>query len=224
MKRSNGFTLVELIVSLGIFTAVMFIATGALLSIINVNKKAQAQQSAINNINFALENMARNIRTGSRYICSNRDIDVLTQSTYSQVGNNISPSGDGQDCVSGDTTLEFNSNITGNSDVDTWAYVFKEVNGKGSIWKLTSIPCTVGCSATVEGVSRTYNREIYQVTADEIDIDKLRFVVEGTGTGDGQPRAIINIVGHAFVNENVASPRRVDFSLQTTASQRALDK
>jgi len=79
MKTNRGFTLVELIVSLGIFTAVMFIATGALLSIINVNKKAQAQQSAINNINFALENMARNIRTGSHYICTNRSVDVITQ-------------------------------------------------------------------------------------------------------------------------------------------------
>ena len=217
MKTNRGFTLVELIVSLGIFTAVMFIATGALLSIINVNKKAQAQQSAINNINFALENMARNIRTGSSYVCSS-DGDSTILGRYS--GTSIPPSQDDNGCSTGGTALAFNSNITGNSDVDTWAYVFKEVNGKGSIWKLTSIPCTVSCTAP----GGPYTQQIYQVTADEIDIDKLRFVVEGTGTGDGQPRVVINIVGHAFVNENVASPRRVDFSLQTTASQRALDK
>lgn len=46
---------------------VMLIATGSLASIIDGNNKAQSLKSAINNLNFALESMGKNIRVGTVY-------------------------------------------------------------------------------------------------------------------------------------------------------------
>lgn len=61
--------MVEILVSVAIFTVVMLVALGALLSILGANKKAQALKTAINNMNFAMESMTRTIRTGFDYSC-----------------------------------------------------------------------------------------------------------------------------------------------------------
>ncbi|OHA19498.1 MAG: hypothetical protein A3C08_02030 [Candidatus Taylorbacteria bacterium RIFCSPHIGHO2_02_FULL_47_18] len=73
MKRQNkngGFTLIEMIMSVAVFTVVALIAAGALLAIADANRKAQAFKSVVNNLNFALESVARNLRTGSGYSSS----------------------------------------------------------------------------------------------------------------------------------------------------------
>jgi prepilin-type N-terminal cleavage/methylation domain-containing protein len=70
ISRQKGFTLIEMIISLAIFTVVAVIAVGALLKIIDANKKSQTLKSAINNINFALESMSREMRVGSTYSCN----------------------------------------------------------------------------------------------------------------------------------------------------------
>jgi prepilin-type N-terminal cleavage/methylation domain-containing protein len=65
----RGFTLVEMIVSVALFGIVMLVAVGALLSVVAANRQSQAIKTVINNLNFALESMSRNIRTGSNYRC-----------------------------------------------------------------------------------------------------------------------------------------------------------
>lgn len=65
----RGFTLVEMIVSVAIFSVVMIIAVGALLAVVGANKKAQAMKAVTNNLNFAVESMSRGIRTGYGYSC-----------------------------------------------------------------------------------------------------------------------------------------------------------
>jgi len=66
-SNRNGFTIIEMIMAVAVFTVVSLIATGALLAIADANKKAQTFKSVVNNVNFALESMARNLRTGSNY-------------------------------------------------------------------------------------------------------------------------------------------------------------
>lgn len=65
----HGFTLVEMIVAVGLFTAVMLVATTSLLTILDANRKSQSLSAVMNNLNFALEGMSRNIRVGSTYHC-----------------------------------------------------------------------------------------------------------------------------------------------------------
>lgn len=65
----SGFTLVELIVALGLFTVVMMISTSALLSLADTNRKVQSMRIAFDNLNLALESMSREIRMGINYHC-----------------------------------------------------------------------------------------------------------------------------------------------------------
>ncbi len=63
----NGFTLIELMVAVGLFALVMTLAAGAYLMMINANRQAQALATGINNLSFGLETMTRDIRTGTGY-------------------------------------------------------------------------------------------------------------------------------------------------------------
>ncbi len=52
---SKGFTLIEIIVSVAIFTVVMLISVGAVLNAVNANRKAQSLNTIVNNLNLALK-------------------------------------------------------------------------------------------------------------------------------------------------------------------------
>ena len=78
LEASLGFTIVEMIVAFGMFSVIMVIAVGSLLSLIEANHKAQAQKTVVNNLHFALENMSRNIRTGSNYHCGDESVTSVT--------------------------------------------------------------------------------------------------------------------------------------------------
>lgn len=69
LTKNRAFTLVEMIVALGLFAVVATVALGALVKIISVNKKAQTLHQSMTNINFALESMSRELRVGTMYNC-----------------------------------------------------------------------------------------------------------------------------------------------------------
>ncbi|MFA4890508.1 MAG: type II secretion system protein [Candidatus Paceibacterota bacterium] len=65
--KQRGFTLIEIIVAIGIFTAVITMALATFLNISNIQRKAGALRAINDNLNFALEVMSRDIRTGKSY-------------------------------------------------------------------------------------------------------------------------------------------------------------
>jgi prepilin-type N-terminal cleavage/methylation domain-containing protein len=69
-KRARGYTLIELIVSVGLFALVMMLVSGAYLMMINVTRQAQGLATGIDNLSFTLETMTRTIRTGTNYSCN----------------------------------------------------------------------------------------------------------------------------------------------------------
>jgi len=68
-RTEKGFTLIELMVSLTVFSIVMVISVGTLLTLIDANAKAQALYMATTNLSFALDAITRDIRTGHDYHC-----------------------------------------------------------------------------------------------------------------------------------------------------------
>jgi prepilin-type N-terminal cleavage/methylation domain-containing protein len=68
-RNTRAFSLVEMIVSMAIFSIVAVIALGALTKIIASNRKAQSLQSSITNLNFMLDSMSRELRVGAYYQC-----------------------------------------------------------------------------------------------------------------------------------------------------------
>ena len=90
-NSQKGTTLVELLVAVGLFAIVMLLSTGTLIMLMGANQKAQSLESAVNNLNFALDSMTRTIRTGYDYYCDSSGADAL-------------PSGTG-DCEAGGTRI-----------------------------------------------------------------------------------------------------------------------
>lgn len=70
MNTHRGYTLVELIVAVGLFALVMLLASGAYIMMIGLNRQVQAIATGIDNLSFALETMTRDIRTGTAYKCN----------------------------------------------------------------------------------------------------------------------------------------------------------
>lgn len=66
---NRGFTLFEMIVSLGIFSTAMLILFSALLSITSAQKKAVALSSTEDNLRFAIDSISKEIRTATSYNC-----------------------------------------------------------------------------------------------------------------------------------------------------------
>ena len=100
--KKNGFTLIEIIVAIGIFTAVITMALATFLNISNIQRKAGALRAINDNLNFAVEMMSREIRTGKNY-CASSCIGSSFNFTNSQnesviyrmVSNSIERSSDG---------------------------------------------------------------------------------------------------------------------------------
>ena len=112
-NTSRGFTLVEMIVAIGLFSIVMVVSVGALLALVNANRKAQALQSVMNNLNIALDGMARSIRMGNNY-------DGSTGCT----GN----TGDVNDCTGGSTMFVFQP--YGDASDPQWIYNFNSATNR----------------------------------------------------------------------------------------------
>ncbi|MDP3958448.1 MAG: prepilin-type N-terminal cleavage/methylation domain-containing protein [bacterium] len=97
----GGLTLVEIMVATALFSIVMLVAVGAVISINDSNKRAQLSRTVMDNLNFAMENMARNLRMGTVYHCG-------------ATGAYTSPA----DCPAGENTIAFEGYKGSASDPD----------------------------------------------------------------------------------------------------------
>jgi prepilin-type N-terminal cleavage/methylation domain-containing protein len=197
MKK--GFTLIELMVSVAIFTIVATISLGALLAMAQADTKSENISSVVNNLNAALESMTRNIRTGYDYHCG---------------------SFSGGDCLSGDSYFKF----TGPSGVDI-IYKFDNSSAcnqttavKGCILRSvnggTFLPITPPEVIIVEPVT---------------SVAGLKFFLRGSapyiptsigGSSDMiQPNVIISVIGYI----DLPNEQRSEFRIQTSATQRLYD-
>lgn len=68
-NKNNGFTLVELLISISLFTTITFLSIGALITIFDANKRSQSSKTVVDNLNLSIEDMARTIRFGDTYHC-----------------------------------------------------------------------------------------------------------------------------------------------------------
>ncbi len=109
-KNEKGFTLIEMIVAVALFSVVMLVSAGALLALVDANRKAQALQSVMNNLNIALDGMVRAIRMGSQYHCG---------------GGNYTTT---QDCSSGGIVFAFETfDGSPSNPLDQWVFSYDPV-------------------------------------------------------------------------------------------------
>lgn len=213
-QTTRGFTLIEILVAIVLFTVIMTASVGALISINDANRRTQAIRAAIDNVNFAVDSMTRRLRTGTGYHClSGTESDVFTEAPAPK------------DCSnpSGNTRIVFKaadsvSGITNLGDIVTYRLV-EDRDGLGRI----EVRSTES-DASVQGEYRA-------MTATEVDIETLRFIVVGAeATGSTQPYVLVTVRGRVGTGdfrtvksgalEEISTP----FTIQTTVSQRLLNR
>ncbi|NCO61882.1 prepilin-type N-terminal cleavage/methylation domain-containing protein [Candidatus Kaiserbacteria bacterium] len=116
-QKNNGFTLVEMLVALSLFTIVVTIVAGSILVLISGNQQVVKEQSVMANMSFVMDSMTREIRTGKNYYC---DSSFGSQPDANQ----------NQDCVSGNKAISFveaGNSITGSNN-GRIAYYFDSTN------------------------------------------------------------------------------------------------
>ncbi len=100
-SRIKGFTLIELIISVGLFSIVAVIAASAYLNLVAIDRTTRATSDLVNNMTFVMNSIASNLRTGTAYKgCSpdgNGTCSAITftdatgcDTTYRYLNNNIS--------------------------------------------------------------------------------------------------------------------------------------
>ncbi len=87
----KGFTLIEVLVSMGVFTIIMTMVAGTISSMMVARVSARNTRAALDNVSSAIEYMIREVRSGSTYHC-----DV-------SVGNVDLP----RDCAGGSNSFSF---------------------------------------------------------------------------------------------------------------------
>lgn len=214
----QGFTLVEMIVSLAIFSIVVTVSVGALLVLVGTNQQLQGEQSVMTNLSFALDSMTREIRTGSGYYCisdtsnvnvgngrvfnSSSDLDNALTDPQSQLPIT-------QDCQNGNqdsrrfhglAIVEGGDSITDASD--RILYFFDSVEKK--IYR------------------RVGNGSAESIVSSGIVIEELEFFVTGTtpqSLGDNVQPTVTLFIKAKEKDLPTAKP----YYLQTTITQRTLD-
>lgn len=84
-SMNKGFTLLEVIVSLGVFSIIALMAVGAMITILNLNNQVRDSQSLVNSLNFAVESMSRDVRFGSNYNCGNGESNCDDGANFIQI-------------------------------------------------------------------------------------------------------------------------------------------
>lgn len=195
-RASRGFSLIEMIVAVALFAVIMLVAIGALLSLVEANRKARALESVMNNLNISLDSMVRAARMGTKYNCGGAGIPSAT---------------DGADCTSGiqNGSVAFSFAPFGsNSCAERERYVYSFSDG--ALWR------------SLDGGDTPASR----ITAPEVLIEDMQFYVVGSKPGNAavpdttQPKVVVVVKGTAGGQD---ARIRSTFNIQATAVQRELD-
>lgn len=209
-KTEYGFTLIEMIVSLALFSVVVTVSVGALLMLIATNDKLQGEQSVMTNLSFALDSMTREIRTGTSYICvSSNTVSGVFGSSPLETYTTATP-----DCPNSSAQRfrgvifnEAGDSITGATDNKIMYYYDADPVQGGKIYR------------------RVGNQAAESIVSSGIFVEDAKFFVTGgpsvDDTGDTtQPTVSVHIQA---VDVNDAAADKKSYFVQTTVTQRTLD-
>lgn len=198
-KLVKGFTLVEMMVSVAIFSIVIVVGVGALYSAQSINIKLQATHIIMDGINLSLEVMTRNIRYGSSFYCAS-DLNDAT-------GDGVGLS---KNCLYSTVSTSGGGKI-----------VFKPVSGGVNDRIAYYVDNNKHLTETlyVNGIVSTTK----QISSDDLIIENLRFYVIGANklpTDSDQPMVTLTISGKTKVSK---TSQEVSFVLQSSVVTRNSD-
>ena len=193
-NTNKGFTLLEMLIALSIFTIAIFIIMATLFAITNVQKKIIALQSAQDNLRFAFESMTKEIRTGKRFHCG-------TSGTLTAPLDCPFPNGG-------------NSFTFQNALLQTATYQVVNINGVGVLVKSSN-------GALPDCASGSYINCQKLTSPDLVIVNTVNFYVRGSGAND-HAQSLATIVLEGEVQDPVKKIGTAKLFLQTTISKRGL--
>ncbi len=192
-NKEKGFTLIELMVSMTVFTVLVTVGIGAVLNATSQYYTASNMRALMDNLNFVMEDMSRNIRTATAVHCATGVGSYLDGATGDFIP---------QSCATTPT-----NRIT-----------VAAVSGTNITYAISPIGVPIP-NRVFKIVGETGADQV--ITPPEVIIDPLKsgFTVRGAEEGDGlQPMVTIRLSGTVRY-KNIDSP----FSIQNSITLRPLD-
>lgn len=212
-KYSKGFTLIETLVSLALFSVVLVIAGGTVVSVIDINKRNQAISSVVNNLNYSIDSMVRDVKTGYLYKCDYDAVDTKTIE-YMKALTDIKYN----NCV-GTQSLTLISTISGDNIMVMYKFIPPNTGtgANGYIEKTTYN--AQGGGAGSYSITDKNNVNIEVVSFDVTNPNALDCDETTTSCDYGQPSVSVIIKGKAGSQTIEVS----NFYVQTFISQRLIN-
>src|SRR5690349_7501493 len=69
IHNKKGFLLIEMLVAIFVFSIVMFMSIGAVLTLVDANKKNQSTKSIINNMTLVINGIAKSLVISDKFYC-----------------------------------------------------------------------------------------------------------------------------------------------------------
>jgi type II secretory pathway pseudopilin PulG len=193
-NNKNGYTLIETMIAVSLFIIIVMAGMGALLNANLLHGKSQNMRSIMDNLSFVMDDMSRNLRTGTNYYC------ITGSSIPTGVDNT-------QSCANGGG-ISFRA-----SDGSQWVY-YVSAN--------PNIPGSFSISRIINGITVQLTPDEVAINSTASGFSVLGAEPPNKNPpplGDQQqPFVAIRLVG-TMTYKNVVTP----FSLQTSVSQRLID-
>ena len=207
---SDGFTLLELLVSTSVFATVAIVGISIIFASQTTYKKIAQTSKVVDNLHIVMETMGREIKFGTRYACLIKDGSNFKDSTY--YNNFVFP-------ANGDTDSNDNCNniafIPQDKSASSTVFYFNFDSSSGGINRIDYFcPLSGICSI----------KKDYPMTASGLNLDTFRVKVSGSGivpVDYFQPSVSLFLSGIIMANTNNTSKT---FNLQSFISQRIIDR
>lgn len=158
--KKNGFTMVELLVAISLFSVVVSIAAGTFIQALRTQRVTVSLIAAVSNASLAIEQISREVRTGRSFSLNGGELSFLNAK---------------------------NENV---------AYALRNA-----------------------AIEKSVNGQPGRITADNVQINRLDFILAGNDPGDDLPAKITVILEIGAPQASAASK----VNLQITVSSRALN-
>src|SRR3989338_4187029 len=176
----KGFSLIEILIAVAIFTFVAMLSIGSLLILTTAEKRVAGIQTSQDNVRFAVEAMAREIRTGALYRKDDHcggSIDCFQFTNASKNGIVYKLSSDSTQCSPG-TPSDSRCLLKSLGEVQPYgSFLFSALN---------------------------------PLTGSDVSIDDLRFLLSGELSGGDDFQVRVTIIMRAVARKNTKNETKID--------------
>lgn len=202
LKNNQGFTLVEIMVAMGLFTVIVVMGIQSIIAVNKVHQKNQDQRAIIDSVSYAMEDIARNLSVATMINCGATNISQYGDSNY----------------IATLATLNADGDCVGKLLISFLPFSATATNSTRSAYAIIGGACSMIYKSTEEVGGQSI---FVPITSQEICIDRSKsgFLVRGADTTDKiQPLTTIRLAGYILYHD-----LKTPFNLETSVSQRFVD-